>query len=487
MERKVPYARLLLSTKLNDMNAWARKNWSIIVIIAITPILLWVTIPILPTFDDWSATTSPDFKPLLAKEHFLFYGFHWRPFDALTGYIVGKNPQLLYPLFNHCCVVLGHAVSTLLVLRLLTILKIGSTSRNIATVFFFITPATMATVLAVDSINQTYALLLNLIAFLCYISLEHWKKYVVWTIFIFLSTLFKENGLMWALICPILAYGFNFVDYHTLKKDLIAGIGIMVLYALAVILLPHDITIYPDYVPDNMKIIKNIVKFIFSSFVTVDYIYLLHQPNRNLLFAAITLLIAIPFLYQVINNDIKIYRQKRIWCTVICLFIAVAPHILTVFSMMHAYAGLALVAILIAIAFERQSSKWSFVLFFTVAVAIDFHLWHESLKSGLVGKEMAMKAIQKTGKPVKNVRVIIIDDDYPKLSSFCVIPYEAFGWGLAAQYETNYKWPDIVQDTTIERSVTAVADAYTLGYKLLDKRLCDCVWIVDHKDIEVIR
>ena len=292
---------------------------------------------------------------------------------------------------------------------------------------------------------------------------------------------------MWALICPILAYGFNFVDYHTLKKDLIAGIGIIILYALAVILLPHDISIFPDYVPDNMKIVKNFVKFIFSSFVTIDYIYLLHQPSRNLLLAAITFLIAVPFLYQIIKNNVIIYRQKRIWCTVICLLIAVAPHILTVFSMMHTYAGLAFVAILIAIAFERQSAKWSFLLFLIAAVTINIHLWHESLKSGLIGKEMAMKAIRKTGQPVNNVHVIIIDDDYPKLSSFCVIPYEAFGWGLAAQYETNYKWPNVVQDTTIERSVTAVADAHILGYKLLENRLCDCVWIVNHKDIEVIR
>ena len=35
---------------------------------------------------------------------------------------------------------------------------------------------------------------------------------LVWIMLIFMATLSKENGLMWALICPILAYGFDFID-----------------------------------------------------------------------------------------------------------------------------------------------------------------------------------------------------------------------------------------------------------------------------------
>jgi hypothetical protein len=100
---------------------------------------------------------------------------------------------------------------------------------------------------------------------------------------------------------------------------------------------------------------------------------------------------------------------------------------------------------------------------------------------------MAREAIQKTGKPMKSVYLIIIEDDYPKLSSFCVIPNEAFGWGIAAKYETNYQWPEVIQDTTIERSADALRKATNLGLETLNKQQYDCIWIVDHEHIDVIK
>ena len=472
------------------MKKYMIRNYSIVLILLLVPLLLYYIIPILPTHDDWVSAVSPDFNPFFIKERFLFYGYHWRPFDAFVGYIVGRNPQTLFPTFNHYCVVFGHTICSLLVFRLLFVLGFDRFSRNIATLFFFITPATMATVLAIDSMNQTYALIWGIISFLAYIKLDK-TKYIVWPILIFLATLHKENGLMWALICPILAYGFDFINLRTLKKDIIIGIGIMALYALAIILLPKDITIHPEYVPDVLKVISNFVKFVFSSFVIVDYVYLLHQPSRNLLMAGITFLLAAPFLYYIIIRIIQRFTEKKIICILLCLLIAVAPHIATVFSMMHTYAGLVFVTVMIAYSLNAYTHKkrivLSFFLFLISAVMIDLHLWHESLLSGFVGKEMAQEAIRKTGKPTKNVYLIIIEDDYPKMSSFCVIPNEAFGWGIAAIYETNYQWPEMIKDTTIERSSSAIIKARELANRQLKDHLFDCIWIVDHKNIDVIK
>ena len=75
-----------------------KKYWGVVLVVALTPVLLWAAIQILPTFDDWRGTTSPSFEPLFRKENFFFYGYHWRPFDCIAGYISGLNPQLLYPL-----------------------------------------------------------------------------------------------------------------------------------------------------------------------------------------------------------------------------------------------------------------------------------------------------------------------------------------------------------------------------------------------------
>jgi sporulation protein YlmC with PRC-barrel domain len=100
---------------------------------------------------------------------------------------------------------------------------------------------------------------------------------------------------------------------------------------------------------------------------------------------------------------------------------------------------------------------------------------------------MSIEAIQKTGEPVNSVLVIIIEDDYPKLSSFCVIPNEAFGWGMAAQYETNYQWPKIIKDTTIVRSSDAMEKARRMASEMLITDTIDCVWIVNHDKIDVVK
>ena len=293
---------------MQDSYRQLKEHWSIILVIVLSPLLLYAAIQILPTHDDWAGTTKPDFSAFFTKEHFLFYGYHWRPFDTWIGYIVGRNPQLLYPTFNHVLVIVGHVICSLLVYRLLKTLGFNSTSCNIATFFFFIAPATMATVLAVDSQNQTYALVWGIIAFLYYINNGRWK-YFIWPFLIFMATLSKENGLMWALICPILAFGFHFIDKRTLRKDLLIGISIMVVYALAILLLPKDIIIHPEYVPEDLKTVKNIVKFFFSTFITVDYIYLLHQPSRNLLLALITLALSMPFFYYVFVKKFRFMIQ----------------------------------------------------------------------------------------------------------------------------------------------------------------------------------
>ena len=466
------------------------KYWGIIIILILTPILLYAVLPILPTHDDWAGTTKPDFNPFFIKERFLFYGYHWRPFDTFIGWIVGLNPQKLYPAFNHYVVVIGHAICAYFIYILLTTLSFSRQAKNITTLYFFIAPATMATATAIDSMNQVYALVFGILSFLTYVKQLNFK-YIIWFITIFIATWWKENGLMWALIGPVLAYGFDFIDKQRLRKDIILGIMIMMAYALAIFLLPKDIIIHSEYEPGMMKMVNNFIKFIFTTFITIDYIYLLHQPSRNIIAALITFVLAFPFIYLVFINNYKKFFNKKIAYTTICMLIAVGPHIGTVFSMMHTYAGMAMLAIIIAYAIDRYKDNIkpiavAFILFCISAITIDAHLINTSIVSGQIGKKMAQEAIHKTGKPVDKVYVIIIEDDYPKLSSFCVIPNEAFGWGLAAKYENNYQWPKEIQDTTIERSRDAFKNARDIGFKVLSKGYYKCVWIVDCQDVEVI-
>jgi hypothetical protein len=468
-----------------------KPHISLIIVGLCLPFLLWAVCKILPTHDDWATLTRPTFEPLFVKERWLFYGYHWRPFDSLFGYILGLNPQLIYPELNHFCVILGHALCSYLVFYILTVLKFRSLAINIATLYFFIAPATMATVSAVDSMNQVYALFWGMISFIIYIKIYKWK-YPLWIITIYIATLCKENGIMWALIGPCLAYGFDIINWKVLKKDIVITTVLMSIYALLILLLPSDITIADSYVPGYIKSIHNFVKFIFTSFITVDYIYLLHQPHRNLILACISLIPTLPFFYYIYIKNKKLFLEKKMLFVILCLLFAVAPHIFTVFSMMHTYAGMTLLAFMVALGIEKckvdiKPLTLSFILFCLSAVVINYHLIKSSIESGLIGKQMAQEAINKTGKPVNSVYVIIIEDDYPKLSSFCVIPNEAFGWGLASQYETNYQWPKIISDTTIERSGEALRYAKDISSRILNNKEYECVWIVNGKDINVIK
>ena len=349
----------------------------------------------------------------------------------------------------------------------------------------------LATVLAVDGLNQTYANLWGLIATILYMSLSGRKKYIAWLFFIFIATLCKENALMYALIAPILSFAFGLINKTTFYKDLIIGVILMAVYALAILLLPSNIDIHPEYVPSVSKTIKDIFKFLLSTWFAVDFVSLLYQPNRNILIAAITLLLSLPLLYYVFVKNIKSFYNKQLIGLVICLLLAVAPHILTVFSMMHTYAGLPFAALIIGAIIHKNpiTKKWKLALFlyFIAAIFVDIHLTYLSYKSGQLGKKMAKQAIEKTNSSPNSVYIVIIEDLHPHFSSFCVPPSEAFGWGRAAQYETNYQWPTQLNDTIIERNNESKQIAMKIAQTALEEHKADCAWIVDDKDIQVIR
>lgn len=53
-----------------------------------------------------------------------------------------------------------------------------------------------------------------------------------------MSVLSKDNGLAWAIVPPIMAFTFDKIDKHTLKKDLAFGFGIAISYAVIRLTIP---------------------------------------------------------------------------------------------------------------------------------------------------------------------------------------------------------------------------------------------------------
>ena len=97
---------------------------------------------------------------------------------------------------------------------------------------------------------------------------------------------------------------------------------------------------------------------------------------------------------------------------------------------------------------------------------------------------MAEDVIKKTGRRIDRVYVIVVEDDEPKYSSFCVIPRDAFGYGKAALAYNNYEWPRDIERNHIDESekdkIDSIADrAIAEGY--------ENVWLVEKDNVDIIR
>ena len=174
----------------------------------------------MPTFDDFTYFTAPYPKSL--SERLIPFGSYWRPFDALFGYFIERHVGL-FPLANHLCVFAGHIGNTFLLYRLLERLKVGPLARNFGLLYFYMAPGVLGTVLDIDSLNQTYSLLFDLMGLLCFVTLEGRWRLVGWIACTYVATLFKENGIMWFVITPLLASMFLHCSKKTIFRFVAVG------------------------------------------------------------------------------------------------------------------------------------------------------------------------------------------------------------------------------------------------------------------------
>lgn len=124
-------------------------------IIISAPIILLGILQILPTFDDWTTLSAPNRDPNFLQ-YFLPYGMTWRPGDALIGYVNGLSPKF-FPTLNHILVFTSHIGSMIMVYLIIQKLGFKPISRNIATIFFYISPCVLGNILSCDATNQSFA------------------------------------------------------------------------------------------------------------------------------------------------------------------------------------------------------------------------------------------------------------------------------------------------------------------------------------------
>lgn len=460
------------------------------IILLISPfIVYWLTL-LLPTFDDWDYFTTPDydygndFLDRLIPRY-----TYWRPWDGIIGYVLSLKPSW-FPAFNHIIIYIAHLCCTFIVYNIARELKFNSFACNIATIYFFISPAMLGTVLGIDSANQAYSSFWGLLSTFLYLSVRRPYNVLFWIICVMIGTLAKENTIAYYVIPQIIAFAYKRITLSQAIKDTIWAILFIALYFYARKLLTTDVVYINEEYFDNTfaRKFKNICVFLGMTWLPLDFVSLVHPPCRNIPLTIVTIFLSFPFMISVFANKRNYWINTQFAALVICLLAAASPHLFTLFTAMHPYACLGMASLIVGYMADKSKRisllKNLLPLFIVSCIFIDWHHWQKSYESGLIGKRMAQDIINSTTKPVKSVFLILVNDDTPKYSSFCVIPREAFGRGKSVCYLNGYKWPNDIEIVELEENETFKIDS--LANKASAEHY-DAVWLVQKDSAIIIR
>lgn len=475
---------------MNSHHHSIQQHWSLILIYLTLPITLWALLLLQPTCDDWTYITTPLVDEKWDPTLFLPSNNYWRPFDALIGSLLAMAPSA-FPALNHILILSAHAASATAVNRLCHIMQTSHRARNTATIIFYCSTGMMGTVLGIDSINQAMATTLGLLSLLAYIPKNSCKPhYVTWITLAIAATLMKENGIAWTVITPIIAYGMALTDRKTMYKALAAGMTAAAAYMALRFMLADNggigttDNVYFKY--GLMEKIHDIGIFLSVTWIPVDYVCIVYPPARNIAIIAITAMAAAPFTIMLLRTTAAMLKDRLTITLIISIAAAAAPHLLTRSSAMHTYAILPMAVLLMARAIDRMKGKHvtvAITLYMITHAAVTAHHYTASYHSGMTGERLGKEAIAQCGKPAEKVFLINIADGEKKYSSFCVPPFEAFGWGRAACQQTGWQWPKKLTDITVgdisQQRLRLITDsAMAEGY--------DNVWIYNNRHIQVI-
>lgn len=452
-------------------------------ILLTAPLALLLICQLQPTFDDWTYYTVPQTEPLRFQS-MLPDGNYWRPFDVLFGHLLGLDYRL-FPFLNHLFILLGHILNTLLVYRILQWYKVSRLSCNLSLVFFYLSSGILGTVLNIDSLNQVYSLLWGLLALYSYISLSGYRKFLLWLLCALLSVFSKESGYIWFVCPPIISWSTGKELFSHAVRYLLYGCLVFVFYLVCRLLLTSSFhlenNVYMDFT--LTRLLRNVGLLLGMTFYPIDYASLIHPQHRHLVVVIVTGLLPLPFLWLLLRS----YRlQKPLVILLLFFFAGAFVNLMTVFTLMHCYAVLPFVAIMIALLCEyirnKQVLMVSAMLYFLTATFTLFHHGYASWLSGKMGEEMAKSIVNQCDRPVDKVMLIHLDKGETKYSSFWVIPFEAFGWGYSVLQQTGYKWPKTILNEEI-------SDKKQLNSLLLkaEKAGCDGVWYAEDEQVKCIK
>ena len=467
-----------------------KLNPLITVIIILSPIIAyWLTL-LLPTFDDWGYFTTPDYDfGDSFYQHLIPRYTYWRPWDGIIGFVLSLKPSW-FPTLNHIIVYMAHLGGTIIVYNIAKGLKFSRFACNITALYFFISPAMLGTVLGIDSPNQAYASFWGLLSTLAYMRLGRPYNLLLWLTCALIGTFAKENAIVFFVIPQIIAFAFKRITLSQALKDTIWAIVVVAAYFTFRKLLTTDVVYINDEYFENTfaRKFKNVCVFLGMTWLPLDFVSLVHPPCRNIPLTIATILLSFPFMIALFANKSKHWLNLQFAALVLCLLAAASPHLVTLFTAMHPYAALGMAALIVGYMADKSERtallKKLLPMFIVSCIFIDWHHWQKSYESGLIGKRMAQDIVNATPKPVNRVFLIIVNDDTPKYSSFCVIPRDAFGRGKSVCALNGYEWPKDIEIADLEED-----EAYKID-SIADIAVADhyeAVWLVQKDVAKVIR
>lgn len=453
------------------------------------PLVMWATIILLPTEDDWGAA-PPEPNPEDFSLSILLPRYtSWRPFEHLYGWLVGHY-RFLFPGLAHVIVVIGHYIGTIMVYKLCESLNLSKLSRNIATIFMFISVGCLTALTGCDGMSQTWVQTIGLISLYTYI--KNKGKGLSWLLLVALATLIKENGMMWAIAVPIVGGFVTGKRILEVIRNLVYGCLFIVFYMILHFSLPTatNYELNTDYFQFSpTRLLRNLGLYILYTWIPADYASLFHPEHRNIIVFCITAIISLPFLIYVFIINRKALRNSLTLVLFIGMLIVSAPHTLTIFSLMHSYAGLGMAALLLgSILTNIRKNKTIISLFILYSVSCLYtaaHHYQAAYESGLMGKRLSLEAVKKTGKPAEKVFMVYVDDGYHRYSSYYTLPCGAMGWCIGPMWENKFEWPKEWNCKTIlkaeeTKEIPHLTDSIKReGY--------DCIWVLRNNHIDVIR
>lgn len=465
------------------MNNLQKSTWFYALFALVAMIELASALLMQPIFDDLTYLTAPYERNV--GETFLPYTSWWRPIDALIGWFL-EGHRTWFPALNHVLVWLFHVLSAITVYALMLRFHIQRSAARVGVMFFLLAPSMLATLLDTDSINQAGALFFGLWGLNEYISQRRKGRVALWLALTLIATLFKENGITWFVITPLMAYAWTEDGRKRTLSMLAAGLACACAYLAVRFVLPHTGEAngeYQSYFANN--IIKTLGKIVTTAILPMDNVSLIHDERHWL--AVLFLLLTLPFLALITYKGRSMLPTRRTLITVVCLLIALLPHIITMYAVMHAYNAQPFTTLLLALLLQQSGRQkaigWLLVPFFAGLIGIDAHHCIEKYKSGKYMEQLGTEAMTiiksqplfRTETP-DSIYSICIESDYRKYNTFCLRDAEAFSWGNAVRFANHYEWPETWKDTVISchdvkrDTIDSLATrAYKDGYRLVLK------------------